>query len=161
MSRLSDIPVRQVHARPCAANCDALSPGGVAVLAEMERLLNDYQTFGHAGSIDLRWLPLVPGDLEKLRDILGTGEVAAIVDALGESTVKETAISCVWWITHRGGEDGLLGHWVEIAETASLLRSDRNLISFSLLALRGRAATFGGASYPFTNEPDAEGGNAS
>lgn len=127
----------------------------------MEVLLDDYQTLGHTGAIDLRWLPLYPGDIEKLRDVLGTGEVAATVAALGDSTVQETAIPCVWWVTHHGGEANLIGHWIEISETPSLLRSDRTLIAFGLLSLRGRAATFGGASYPFTNEPDAEGGYAS
>jgi hydrogenase-1 operon protein HyaF len=158
VDRLSEIPIRIEYAASAQPNDDRLSPAGLAVLRDIERLLGEYQAFGHAGSIDLRWLPLLPGDLERLKDILGTGEVGATIAALGSSTAQETAIQCVWWITHRGTDDAMIGHWIEITEVPSLLRSDRSSIPYALQTLRERAISFGGATLPFTNEPDARGG---
>lgn len=155
MDRLSAIPIRVEGATAGPVAADRISPAGLAIISEIERLLADYEAFGHAGAIDLRWLPLLPGDLGHLKEILGTGEVSATIAALGASSVQETAIQCVWWVTHRGSDDALLGHWIEITEVPSILRSDRAAIPYALQALRERAMSFGGA---ITNEPDAQGG---
>lgn len=155
MDRLSSIPIRIAGTPAGPVSNDRLSPVGLAILSEIEKLLGDYQAFGHAGAIDLRWLPLLPGDLDRLKEILGTGEVRATMDALGASTVQETAIQCVWWVTHRGSDDALLGDWIEVTEVPSILRSDRAAIPYALQALHERAMSFGGA---ITNEPDAQGG---
>lgn len=155
MNRLSEIPIRIEYAAAGQAVANRLSPAGLAVLGEIEKVLGDYHAFGHAGAIDLRWLPLFPGDLERLREILGTGEVSAKIAALGASTVQETSIQCVWWVTHGGTDDAMIGHWIEITEVPSLLRSDRAAIPYALQELRERAMSFGGATHPFTNEADA------
>lgn len=159
MGHLSEIPIRIEYATASHATSLRLSPAGSAVIDDIERLLEDYRAFGHAGAIDLRWLPLLPGDLERLREILGTGEVKATIAALGESTAEETALQCVWWITHRGTDDAMIGHWIEITEVPSLLRSDRSSIPYALQALRERAISFGGTTQLFTtHEPDTRGG---
>lgn len=162
MGHLSEIPIRIEYAVANLAtrtSIDSLSPAGLAVIDDIERLLDDYQTFGHPGAIDLRWLPLFPGDLDRLKEILGTGEVNAEIAALGTSTAQETAVQCVWWITHRGTDDAVIGHWIEITDVPSLLRSDRSAIPYALQALRERAISFGGVTQPFTtHEPDTQGG---
>lgn len=159
VGHLSEIPIRVEYAAANQASSIRLSPAGTAVIDDIERLLDDYRAFGHAGAIDLRWLPLLPGDIEHLKNILGTGEVEATIAALGSSSAQETAIQCVWWITHRGTDDATIGHWIEITEVPSLLRSDRSAIPYALQALRERAVSFGGAVRPFTtNEPDTRGG---
>jgi hydrogenase-1 operon protein HyaF len=144
VDRLSAIPIRIEGATAAPVADDRISPAGLAIVSEIERLLSDYQAFGRAGAIDLRWLPLLPGDLDRLKEILGSGEVTATIAALGASTVQETAIQCVWWVTHRGSED-VIGDWIEITEVPSILRSDRAAIPYALQALRERAMSFAGA----------------
>lgn len=154
MSCMSDIPICAACTFPSLAPSEPLSPAGVAVLAEIERFLEDYRIRGRGGVINLGWARLVPGDLERLREILGTGGASVTIAALGGSSIQETAIPCVWWLSHRSGEDRLTGHWIEIAEVPALLRGDRTSISPGLDALRERAATLGGAGYPFARDGD-------
>ena len=144
MTRLSDIPVHIEFCAGPAKEPSGISPAGLAILHEIESLLKDYQAFGRNGSIDLRWLSLVPGDLDRLHEILGSGEVSAKVDALGVSTARETAIQCVWWVEHCGPDGESHGQWIEITEVPSLLRSDRASIGYGLEMLRDRISSFGG-----------------
>lgn len=151
MDQPAAIPIRIESAVARTGQGKSLSPAGLAIISEIESLLGDYQAFGHAGAIDLRWLPLMPGDLDCLKEVLGTGEVNATIAALGASAARETAIPCVWWVTHRGSDDALIGDWIEITEVPSLLRSDRAAIPYALQALRERTTLFGGA---ITSESD-------
>lgn len=146
MSRLSEIPIRVDFVPASLRQTEGISPTGVAILSEIESLLAQYQAFGRNGSIDLRWLSLLPGDLDRLHDVLGTGEVSAQVNALGISTARETAIQCVWWVEHCGPEGESLGQWIEVTEVPSLLRSDRASIAYGLETLRDRIVSFGGES---------------
>ncbi len=162
MGKISEIPIRIEYAIANLAtrtSADRLSPAGLAVIDDIERLLDEYQTFGHPGAIDLRWLPLFPGDLDRLQEILGTGEVNAEIAALGTSSARETALQCVWWITHRGTDEAVIGHWIEVTDVPSLLRSDRSAIPYALQALRERAISFGGTVEAITtHEPETPGG---
>lgn len=146
MTRLSEIPIRVDFDPGLLSQSRGISPAGVAILSEIENLLEQYQAFGRNGSIDLRWLSLLPGDLDRLHEVLGTGEVSAQVNALGISTARETAIQCVWWVEHCGPEGESLGQWIEVTEVPSLLRSDRASIAYGLEALRDRIVSFGGES---------------
>lgn len=154
MNHMADIPVEAAYALPRMANREGLSLAGVAVLAEVERLLEEYRVRGRGGVIALRWARLFPGDLERLRDILGAGEVAISVAALAGSTIQETAIPCVWWLSHCNGEAKLSGHWIEIAEVPALLHSDRASIPQGLHNLRERAASLAGVGYPFSRDSE-------
>lgn len=107
-------------------------------------MLSNYQAYGRHDSIDLRWLSLLPGDLDSLREVLGAGEVRAEVSALGVSVAYETAIQCVWWVEHYGQDGESRGHWIEITEVPSLLRSDRAAIAYGLETLRDRISSLGG-----------------
>ena len=154
MSRLSEIPVRIEFDAGGLSKAARLSPAGLAILSEIEALLEHYQAFGQHGSIDLRWMSLLPGDIELLLDVLGTGEVCATVSALGSSTVRETAIQCVWLIEHCGPEGEKLGQWIEVTEAPALLRSDRSSIAYGLETLRSRIASFGAAAPTSDTERD-------
>lgn len=143
MTRLSDIPIRVDSSGDRAAQPSGGSPAALAILHEVEALLARYQAYGHQGSVDLRWMSLMPGDLDWLREVLGTGEVRAEISALGVSTVCETAIQCVWWVEHRGPVGEALGQSIDICEVPSLLHSDRAAIAYGLEALRDRIESFG------------------
>jgi hydrogenase-1 operon protein HyaF len=74
----------------CAAG-GGPSGNGAALLRELATLLRGLAERDEAASIDLRGIPLNLGDLQELRETLGTGEVEARINALGESHVAETS----------------------------------------------------------------------
>ena len=74
-------------------------------------------------TIDLASLPFGPGELEYLEATLGTGELAAKLDALGTSRIRETAFPGVWWIEHRNAHDEVVGRYIEITRSPEILSS--------------------------------------
>jgi hydrogenase-1 operon protein HyaF len=132
MSHLTDIPVAVIN-----GNADA-APNGRALLGELETLLRDLVEQGHEGSIDLRSLPLSPGDLAFLEQHLGQGEVTAEVTALGPSTVQETAIYGVWWVRHYNSNDEVMAEFLEVTTCPDIIRAHPADVRDSLEDLRAR-----------------------
>jgi len=96
------------------------------VLHAVDRLLDS----GETTTIDLAGLPFGPGELEHLESLLGTGEVTATLDALGESRIRETIYPGVWWLEHRNAHDEVVGRYIEIARTPGILSSqDADIIA--------------------------------
>jgi hydrogenase-1 operon protein HyaF len=73
--------------------------------------------------IDLASLPFGPGELERLEERLGTGELAAELNALGESHIRETAYPGVWWLEHRNTDGEVVGRYIEITRVPEILLS--------------------------------------
>lgn len=71
--------------------------------------------------IDLRSLPLAPGEEERIEEILGIGEVRAELDALGLTIVQETRVSGVWLITHRNADDEVVAKFIEVTRIPAIL----------------------------------------
>jgi hydrogenase-1 operon protein HyaF len=92
-----------------------------AVLREIETLLAALADRGEPSSIDLRSLPLAPGDLAALVAALGDGEVSAEVQALGLTQVRETGIAGVWWVTHANADGQVLAELIEVARVPEIL----------------------------------------
>lgn len=92
-----------------------------ALLREMASLLAALAVGEAGGSIDLRALPLTPTDLDELRAVLGAGAVDARVEALGESTVRETRFPGVWWVTHRNEAGEIVAELIEICAVPAIL----------------------------------------
>ena len=114
MSNLSDIAVT-VEARPTEQL--------VAVLNEIAALLEQYIAREQEGTIDLRSLPLFPGDYEMLKQLLGEGEVSATLQAMGPSTIQETIVPGVWWVTHRNEDQEKIAEYIEVTRLPSLLQT--------------------------------------
>ncbi len=74
-------------------------------------------------TIDLAGLPFGPGELERLEESLGDGELAAELDALGKSHIRETAYPGVWWIEHRNVNDEVVGRYLEVTRLPDILCS--------------------------------------
>jgi hydrogenase-1 operon protein HyaF len=89
------------------------------VLHAVDRLLET----GEPTTIDLAGLPFGPGELEHLEAVLGSGELAATLDALGTSHIRETAYPGVWWLEHRNAADEIVGRYIEITKTPEILSS--------------------------------------
>jgi len=126
---------------PLASSATVVAaPGSAAraILSEIfvaaERLLAQ----GEGSSIDVRFLKSTPEERAILLNLLGRGEVSAVVDSIGRSEIQETAIPCVWWVRHLNSDDETVGELIEIADIPELLLSDREAIATSLAALRAR-----------------------
>lgn len=73
--------------------------------------------------IDLRTIPLAPGEEERLLSLLGKGEVYATLDALGPSEIIETGYTGVWLITHKNHEHDIVSRLIEITWIPEILKS--------------------------------------
>ena len=70
------------------------------ILHEIRHALLELLDNGNTSVIDLRSIPLAPGEEETIISALGQGEVHARLDALGRSDIVETTYSGVWLVTH-------------------------------------------------------------
>lgn len=97
-----------------------LATEGESAVDECAHGLNEFAR--HANSvIDLRSLPLAPGEEEEIEALLGIGEVRADITALGPTTVQETRVSGVWIVTHRNADDEVVAKFIEVTRIPPLL----------------------------------------
>jgi hydrogenase-1 operon protein HyaF len=73
--------------------------------------------------IDLRSLPLAPGEEQRIEAVLGEGEVRAQLNALGPTVLQETAYPGVWLVTHRNAEQEVVARFIEVTRMPELLMS--------------------------------------
>ena len=99
------------------------TPNVRALLNEIATRLAILLERGESDSIDLRGLPLMPGEREALRNALGHGEVSAKVTALGEAEIYETAFPGVWWTQHRSENGETVAELIEICLQPAMLAS--------------------------------------
>jgi hydrogenase-1 operon protein HyaF len=85
----------------------------------LERLLDG----GQAEVIDLRGVPLAPGEEGRILEFLGRGEVSAELDALGLTTVAESRFAGVWVVTHHDAAGEIIGRLIEITYVPEIIRS--------------------------------------
>lgn len=98
-----------------------LSGNAPPLLRELAEMLRRLVDTGEPATLDLSALPLTPADLDWLREKLGQGEVAAQVQAEGESTLDETACPGVWWVTHRNTRGTVVAQFIEVTFVPELL----------------------------------------
>lgn len=116
---LEDIAVGVYHPRRDSSP----TPNVQALLNEIATHLETLLERGEANSIDLRGLPLMPGEFEALRDALGRGEISVSVSALGEAEIYETAFPGVWWSRHRDENGDTVAELIEICLQPAMLAS--------------------------------------
>lgn len=100
------------------------------------KLLDD----GGRTLIDLRSIPLAPGEEQKLLDKLGQGEVYAQLSALGSTNFVETRYPGVWVVEHFNSNDEVIGKFIEVCEIPDLLRSQQDDIREGLEQLQTQLA---------------------
>lgn len=106
------------------SGCPPASHGNpVPLLHEVRHALARLLEAGEPSSIDLRALPMGPGDDEALDRMLGIGEVEASVSVLGSSSVLETSYPGVWIVTHRNEDDQIVSRFIEVAYVPKILAS--------------------------------------
>lgn len=103
----------------------------------LEKLLNDSET----SIIDLRSIPLAPGEEENIIETLGQGEVHARLDVLGPSEIYETQFAGVWLVTHYNENDSIVSRFIEVTEMPDVLRSQREDVVYALEKLATELGT--------------------
>jgi hydrogenase-1 operon protein HyaF len=135
MTSLNDIAVR---VEPTTGNVAPL-------LHEIRHALVRLATSDEKTVIDLRALPLAPGEESRIEETLGAGEVRAELDALGPTSVQETAYSGVWLVTHRNAERETIGRFVEICRIPEILMAQDEDIAGSVQQLKQQLEDVGAA----------------
>lgn len=95
------------------------------ILHEIRHALDNLIKQGETSIIDLRSIPLAPGEEDSLIGTLGQGEVHARLDALGPSEIYETAYAGVWLVTHFNENNHVVSRFIEITEIPDVLKSQR------------------------------------
>ena len=115
MNTFEHIPVSVVHPPSTLV---------AAILNEIDSLLTRLIEHHESAAIDLRSLPLFPGDDDHLKALLGEGEVSVRLNALGPSEIYETQIPGVWWCAHFNEAEEKIAEFIEITRIPTLLQTD-------------------------------------
>ena len=108
------------------------------LLHEIRHALHELLRSRERTVIDLRSLPLAPGEEDKLLGELGRGEVQARLSALGPSEIIETRFPGVWVVTHHNNNDEIIGKFIEVCDVPGLLRSPQEDIQRGLEQLQAQ-----------------------
>lgn len=115
MSTLDDITV----------NVETSTGNVPPLLHEIRHALERLAKGEPGAAIDLRSLPLAPGEEERIENILGEGEVRAELESLGKTLVQETAYPGVWLVTHRNVDDAVVARFIEVTRMPDILMSQQ------------------------------------
>lgn len=110
------------------------------LLHEIRHALAQLLEQGDVAVIDLRSLPLAPGEEQHLLDELGHGEVHARLQALGPTEIYETRFPGVWVVVHYNNNDEVIGKFIEVCDIPGLLRSQPEDIQLGLEQLQAQLA---------------------
>jgi hydrogenase-1 operon protein HyaF len=106
--------------------CSGVETGNVEpLLHEIRHALRRLADGADGTVIDLKRLPLAPGEEERIEETLGIGEVRAEVDALGPTLIQETSYPGVWLITHKNADGVTVARFIEVTYIPELLRSQQ------------------------------------
>jgi len=119
-------------------NTDELTWNVMPLLHEVKHALNNLINNGETAIIDLRSIPLAPGEEDKILEILGTGVVQAQLNALGPSSIIETQYAGVCLVTHFNDENHIVGRYIEITKMPDILCSQIEVVTeaYNHLALK-------------------------
>jgi len=141
MSTLQGIPVRIEDTAGRTGDLGIALP----IIHEVRHALERLIAAGEETRIDLDGIPFGPGDEERLRTLLGRGEVSATVDALGPTHVQETAIPGVWILDYRNDDDQRLALHLEITAMPEMLRTQPQELETAIATLDARLESGPGA----------------
>ena len=102
------------------------------ILHEIRHALEELLENGKTSIIDLRSIPLAPGEEDTIINTLGRGEIDAHLNALGPSDIYETRYSGVWLITHYNENESVVSRFIEITELPDILKSQREDMTCAL-----------------------------
>jgi len=111
------------------------------LLHEIRHALSALLENGEQTIIDLRSMPLAPGEESHIETALGEGEVRVELNALGRSEIIETQYPGVWLISHSNTDGALLGKYIEIALIPDILQAQQGDIQAGLEQLSDTLTT--------------------
>ncbi len=116
---------------------DELTQNVKPLLHEIKHALDNLIETGQTSIIDLRSIPLAPGEEDKILNTLGRGEVLAQLNALGLSEVIETQYAGVWIVTHYNDEEHIISRFIEVTTMPEILCSQTEdiMAAYSRLTL--------------------------
>lgn len=120
---------------------DALTFNVEPILHEVRHALENLLRSGENSIIDLRSIPLAPGEEDKIIQTLGEGEVHARLDALGPSDIYETRFAGVWLVTHFNEDDSIVSRFIEVTVLPDVLKSQSEDIARALNELETELGT--------------------
>jgi hydrogenase-1 operon protein HyaF len=118
-------PADEIRLQNVATGCESrVDTGNVPLLLhEIRHALERLTGGGAAHAIDLRAIPLGPGEEDRLLAALGRGEVHAEFDSMGPTEIQECGYAGVWIVTHRSAGGTVTGRYIEITYVPELLAS--------------------------------------
>jgi hydrogenase-1 operon protein HyaF len=119
---------------------EALTYNVTPLLHEIRHGLVRLLESGGVTTIDLRGIPMAPGEEEQIVNVLGTGEVQARMSALGPSEIMETRFPGVWLVTHYNSENEVLGKFIEVCDIPQILKAQAEDIREGLAQLTAQLA---------------------
>jgi len=116
---------------------DELTQNVKPLLHEIKYALENLIENGETSIIDLRSIPLAPGEEDKILHTLGKGEVEAKLSALGLSEIIETQYAGVWVVTHYNDENNIISRFIEVTTMPNILSSQTEdiMAAYSSLTL--------------------------
>ena len=115
---------------------DALTFNVQPILHEIRHALEKLLNGGESSIIDLRSIPLAPGEEDTIIEILGHGEVHVRLDALGPSDIYETKFAGVWLVTHLNEDESIVSRFIEVTLLPDVLKSQPEDIAHALSELK-------------------------
>jgi len=116
---------------------DELTQNVKPLLHEIKHALESLIENGETSIIDLRSIPLAPGEEDKILHTLGKGEVEAQLNALGLSEIFETQYAGVWVVTHYNDDNNIISRFIEVTTMPNILSSQTEdiMAAYSSLTL--------------------------
>lgn len=112
------------------------------ILHEIKHALARLLENGETSVIDLGAMPFAPGDDRDLNEVLGKGEVTAVLNVLGESKIAETGVSGVWRVDHFDEDGNIQARFIEVTFIPDILKSQREDAEAGLEILGARLDEF-------------------
>ena len=101
-----------------------LSSGNIEpLLHQVRHALAALLREGRSTVIDLKSIPLAPGEEDRILQALGGGEIHATFSVFGASEIAETAFPGVWIVTHRDERSAVQARFIEITRVPEILCS--------------------------------------
>ena len=124
-----------IRFEPAAATDDCFQ-NSLPLLHEIAHALRRLHLEGVATTLDLNAIPFGPGDERQLIEFLGTGEVSAKLEAMGESHIRESGFSGVWIIEHWSANGERVAFQIEITKLPAILETQTEDIAEGLSMLQ-------------------------
>lgn len=124
------------HTPTCASPGEIVTGNVMPILHQVRHALRDLLEAGKSEVIDLRSIPMGPGEEDRLADALGQGEVQVRMSVLGPSEIIETQYPGVWLVTHYNNDSEIIGKFIEICAIPSLVMAQDEDIRAGLVQLK-------------------------